>query len=154
MLDSDELLLLLLLLNFMSAELEEIIDSLESQLSAHIKEQRRLNRALPADKVRVRWSTFVEKISQDHFRKMFRMPLEGFSALCKKIEGRIGPEKFRSEDYLAHNSVTTKAPVPGEVRVALSISMLAGGSYLDLVPLFDVHASYLYASALRQKQRL
>jgi hypothetical protein len=34
--------------------------------------------------------------------------------------------------------------IAGEVKTAIAIRMLAGGSYLDLVPLFDVSISRLY----------
>ena len=38
-----------------------------------------------------------------------------------------------------------KSPlISGEVKCALSIRMLAGGSYLDLVPLFNVSSGHLY----------
>lgn len=74
------------------------------------------------------------------------MPLHAFSGLCKKISDKIGEEVFRSEAYLLEKGSMdrTVPPIQGEVKVAISIRMLAGGSYLDLVPLFDVSTSHLY----------
>jgi hypothetical protein len=34
--------------------------------------------------------------------------------------------------------------ISGQIKVAVSIRMLAGGSYLDLVPLFQISTSHLY----------
>jgi len=34
--------------------------------------------------------------------------------------------------------------IPGEIKVAISLRLLAGGSYLDFVPLFDVKTAHIY----------
>ncbi len=62
-----------------------------------------------------------------------------FDDLCRKISAKIGPDAFRAE-----SSDRRKGTVSGEIKVALSLRMLAGGSYLDLVPLFNVSVSGLY----------
>ena len=145
--DDYEMVLLLLLLQFTSVQLEQVLDELESVLSAHIREQRRLNRSLPADKVRVTWLSFVDRISELHFRRMFRMTIGWFNVLCQKIIWSIGEEVFRSEAHLLASSASREGATPltsGEVKVAASVRMLAGGSYLDLVPLFHVSTSSLY----------
>jgi hypothetical protein len=53
-----------------------------------------------------------------------------------------------SEEYTVEQKSRGKKVDPrslnGEVKVALSIRLLAGGSYLDLVPLFGVSTSHLY----------
>ena len=76
------------------------------------------------------------------------MKLEVFTELCRKTSMRIGKEEFRLEECLLETGTGrkdgTNSFIPGEVRVAVSIRMLAGGSYLDLVPLFDVSTSGLY----------
>ena len=143
--EDHEFILLLLLLQFVAAQQENAIGDLESLLASHIREQRRLNRSLPADKVRVTWSAFVDRITTVHFRRMFRMPIEAFNDLCQKLTAEIGEEEFRSEKYLAEASNGEPSTfISGEVKVGVCIRMLAGGSYLDLVPLFDVCKSYLY----------
>jgi hypothetical protein len=35
--------------------------------------------------------------------------------------------------------------ISGEVKVAVSLRILAGGSYLDLAPLFDVSTGHIYS---------
>jgi DDE superfamily endonuclease len=62
----------------------------------------------------------------------------------------VGVERFRSEEFLSRqdqefdDEERKVPPIPGEIKVAISIRMLAGGSYLDLVPLFEVSTSHLY----------
>jgi DDE superfamily endonuclease len=73
---------------------------------------------------------------------------------CTHISRSIGEERFRSEAFLAEKteeqeqifpSDERKIPlIAGEIKVAISIRMLAGGSYIDLVPLFHVSTSHLY----------
>ena len=147
MTDKLELLLLSLISQLFDLELYSVIDSLESLLTHHIREQRRLNRSLPVDKKRVTWSNFVSKISDQHFRRMFRMDATVFSKLCTVICEKVTEEEFRPEAYILEkkgNDEDQLKLIPGEVKVALSIRLMAGGSYLDLVPLFAVSKSHLY----------
>lgn len=143
-LDDGDLLLLVLVLQMLVAQLDSHVSKLESMLVSHIREQRRLCRSLPVDKVRVSWSSFCDRISEQHFRRMFRMEIPCFNALCAKIIAQIGEDIFRSESSIEKSSAQIVPPVSGEVKVALSIRMLAGGSYLDLVPLFSISTSALY----------
>jgi DDE superfamily endonuclease len=85
-------------------------------------------------------------LTPSHFRRMFRMKEESFNLLCKKLMERVGVEKFQPEepDNTAPNR--TIPPICGEVKVAVALRILAGGSYLDLIPLFDVSKSHLYKS--------
>jgi DDE superfamily endonuclease len=145
-----ELLMLLFVIEILQEQADNIVRTADSLLVRHIQEQRRLNRSLPADKIRPTWEGFSSRISPDHFRRMFRMPLDGFSALCRLFTKTLGEERFRPEDFLKGNSKQLyeegepNLPVPGEVKVAISIRFLAGGSYLDLVPLFHISTTYLY----------
>jgi DDE superfamily endonuclease len=75
---------------------------------------------------------------------MFRMTEPSFTGLCEKIMMRIGKVLFQPEDPNAVEADRTVPPICGEVKVAVCLRMLAGGSYLDLVPLFDVSKSHLY----------
>jgi DDE superfamily endonuclease len=142
-----EIQLLVFIVEILNWQLEELVEGLESILLMHIREQQRLNRALPQEKCRPTWEAFSSRIPSIHFRRMFRMTLESFSILCKNICKKVGEDKFRSEEFIANQGqgLDAKIPlIPGEIKVAISIRMLAGGSYLDLVPLFEVSTSHLY----------
>jgi len=74
--DEDEdvdLLFLLLLTTSMRQELDKSIDLLHSQLKEQIRLKKRLNRLPPKKKERTSWLQFNEKITDEHFRRMFRM---------------------------------------------------------------------------------
>lgn len=76
------------------------------------------------------------------------MKIDVFNCLCQKISDGMGADKFKwdasLEEVAANTQSRPTAPlIAGEVKVALSVRMLAGGSYLDLVPLFDVSIASL-----------
>ncbi len=75
------------------------------------------------------------------------MPLDAFVDLCEKTIGVTGEGEFRSDECpmssdLAKQSGTCPL-ISGEVKAAASVRMLAGGSHLDLVPLFGMSTSAL-----------
>ena len=142
--DSDDIVILTLVIQELQYLTEEVEDSISSILKEHIKEQRRLNRSLPLEKVRVTWQSFKDKVTPSHFRRMFRMTEDAFDTLCREICEKIGAEVFLPEDPHAKALDRTVPPIVGEVKVAITLRMLAGGSYLDLIPLFDVSQGYLY----------
>ena len=82
------------------------------------------------------------------------MTVDGFNGLCNVIIKKIGEERFASEEFIRTSAANRKKrsagnkrkipPIAGEIKVALSIRMLAGGSYLDIAPLFDVSKTSLY----------
>lgn len=142
------LLSLLLLLQFLAVKVSHIIEEMDSLLVVHLREQRRLNTSLLPNKVRASWQSFVGKISADHFRRMFRMKLDVFNVLCQKIKNGVGQSFLWDADLLAKGlyepeAATKSPPIAGEPKVAASIKMLAGGSYLDLIPLFGVKKTAL-----------
>jgi DDE superfamily endonuclease len=149
-----EIQLLLFIIQVLQCQLDDLVDGLESILLRHIREQQRLNRALPQEKQRPNWEAFSTRITDVHFRRMFRMNIDAFTNLCTHISRSIGQERFRSEAFLAEkredeeqifSSDERKIPlIAGEIKVAISIRMLAGGSYIDLVSLFHVSKSHLY----------
>jgi hypothetical protein len=148
--DDDDLQLLMLIVHLLNMQLDDLLEGLESVLMVHIREQHRLNRSLPNEKRRPTWDAFSNRISSTHFRRMFRMNLEAFTALCNRITKSVGVDRFRSEEYLSRQQEELDEDdriipyIPGEIKVAISLRMLAGGSYLDLVPLFEVSTSHLY----------
>jgi hypothetical protein len=109
---------------------------------------------------RRRWDEFKSKLTKRQFRRYFRMEVECFDDLAKKIENIIGEKKFKSELYLDkmrsgmvrdNNSSmdychrkSTGGFIPGELKLALTLRMLAGGSYMDLALLFETSFSTSY----------
>jgi len=143
----------LVLLTFFLLFAVEAVGLLEKeaseQLQNHIKEQRRLCRSLPLEKRRVTWTGFCNRVSDSHFRRQFRMSRRAFSNLCSTLSACIGEHTFRPEDglYSTSNAESLQRRgglVPGEVKVAISLRILAGGSYLDLSPLFEVSSAHIY----------
>lgn len=78
---------------------------------------------------------------------MFRMEEHAFKKkLCSLVCGQIGEDIFKPEAYIVEKkggSVADSKFITGEAKMTVSIRMLAGGSYLDLVPLSAVCSSHL-----------
>jgi DDE superfamily endonuclease len=79
------------------------------------------------------------------------MKKEWFICLACKIEEKVSPATFKSKTYLSSVLPHTHAAtctvggcISGEIKLALSIRMLAGASYLDLMLLYGVKSSSLY----------
>ncbi|KAL7506494.1 hypothetical protein ACHAXN_009688 [Cyclotella atomus] len=111
---------------------------------------------------RTSWSRFQSRLTDKQFRRYFRMERECFEHLCQQIIANVGEGAFKSEEYLhelkhgyvgidikntnianAHEH-STGGFVSGEVKLALTLRLLAGGSYMDLALLFDVGFSTAY----------
>jgi hypothetical protein len=98
------------------------------------------------------------------------MSKDCFFLLCDQIKSNVGEHVFRSEGYLhdlyrgrhiphpddgkyvrrmMNLALAAKAYqgdfISGEVKVALTLHLLAGGSYLDLSLIFETNASYALA---------
>ena len=100
-------------------------------------------------KERVLWTKVNEKISDNQFRRMFRMDRTCFSSLCQHIICSVGERKFKSEAYIDAflkgkdkmydaNVSTSGGYISGEVKVAVTLRLLAGGDALDLGVIFDI----------------
>ena len=116
-------------------------------------------------RVRPTWKKENERISDRMFYRLFRMKRPCFNALCDKIEEAVGREKFQSEAYLNelrsqghtnkvarmyNNSIGTNGEyIPGEVKVAMTLRILAGASYLDMFLWFNVNADHVRAISRR-----
>ena len=83
------------------------------------------------------------------------MPRECFDLLCKKIRANVGEDKFKSEEYLEDLTNSLAPPdsiatcrlrrlakahlndtggwISGEVKLAITLRMLAGGSFILIV---------------------
>mgnify|MGYP001810441820 CR=1 FL=1 len=143
-------LLLLTAFLLVAAELLDHIEQEEANaLKEHIKEQRRLCRSLPAEKTRPTWTGFCNRVSDSHFHRQFRMTRSAYTNFCSILCTAIGEDTFRPENWSqsARNSASHESRgglIPGEVKVAIALRILAGASYLDLMPLFDVSVPHIY----------
>jgi hypothetical protein len=81
---------------------------------------------------RKKWSEVLATIPDTPFKRMFRCNKEVFSRLLTIIQTKIDPTVFKSDDWIANNNKYNHA-ISGEVKIACTIRMLAGASYLDLL---------------------
>lgn len=107
-------------------------------------------------KPRIKWSVLSANFSDEKFRRTFRMTRECFQQLCFKIERAIGEKEFRSEDYLQDPSnyrdfrlykshmIRFGGYISGEIKLAITLRLLAGASYLDLELIFKVPNHTIY----------
>lgn len=123
----------------------------------NIKEKKRAAARNRKCRQRRSWAVFQHNLTDRQFRRYFRMERECFHYLCERIIENAGEGDFKSEDFLrdlkngntdakflhAHEH-TTGGFVCGEVKLALTLRLLAGGSYLDLALLFEVGFSTAY----------
>ena len=108
----------------------------------------------------IKWSEVQERISDVHFRWMFRMTRECFLLLCQKIIAKVGERSFLSEDYINSflegnyidydcskqiyqaQKITSGGFISGKIKLVITLHMLAGGSSLDLSVIFDISHSH------------
>ena len=108
-------------------------------------------------KTRYKWSDINLRISDNHFRRMFRMTRKCFELLSQTIINNIGANNFKSEEYIdlfldnefcplgnrshimyrAHCH-TCGGYISGEIKLAVTLRLLAGGDALDLSLIFDI----------------
>ena len=77
---------------------------------------------------------------------MFRMTKPCFNKLCTSIIDVVGEREFKSEQYLNNHisgfyiphNVGSGGYISGEVKLAISLHLLAGASYLDVEKIFHV----------------
>eukprot|EP00956_Cyclotella_meneghiniana_P038219 scaffold150376_cov62-Cyclotella_meneghiniana.AAC.3 len=132
-----------------------ILHYLRKKRIARMKRKAAANRPF---RQRRSWWRFRNSMSSNRFKRYFRMSKECFELLCEKIIENEGDDVFKSEDYLneqlynggresnlmrAHQE-TTGGFICGEIKLALTLRLLAGGSYLDLSLLFETGSSYAY----------
>ena len=105
------------------------------------------------------WAGFQWAMTDRQFRRYFRMLKGIFQVLCDKIEDIVGRDQFKSEaclDEMLHcddphrrrmliaNECTTGGFICGEVKLAITLRILGGGSPLDMALLFDTSFSNSY----------
>ncbi len=106
------------------------------------------------------WAIFMDDLSDKQFRRYFRMSKDLFNILCRRIEEIVGVHKFMSEDhlneimssphvdrsmniYFAH-AKSTGGVLPGEVKLASTLRILGGGTYMDMGMLFDTSFNHMH----------
>jgi hypothetical protein len=110
-------------------------------------------------KSRPTWASEMSRISDELFYRLFRMHRPCFNLLCNKIEKAVGKKKFKSEKYIndlkakGHSTKessmllaaieTSGDYIPGEVKVAMTLRILAGASYLDMFLWYNVDPDHV-----------
>jgi hypothetical protein len=152
--DAVDLAFFMLVLQLTKLQLEDLELDLLMILQAEEerKEQHKLGRSRPRKRDRRGWSAFASSLDDKVFRRMFRMPRDSFTTLCQRVESAVGRNVFRSEAYLSERRLpsthdATEALggiICGEVKLAVTIRMLAGASYLDLLNQYAVPTNTVY----------
>ena len=106
-------------------------------------------------KERVNWQEVSDRMGDYQFRRMFRMSRRCFQDLCFTIIGKVGESAFKSQAYIdaflkqtkmyVANEKTTAGYICGEIKLAITIRLLAGGDALDLAVIFDIYPTHLAA---------
>ena len=158
--DSDDAVdwaFLLLFLQMLSLQSLEIEECLREMLQDITEEGQREVRSMPQNRSRKPWYELVQTLDDKVFRRIFRMTRESFTILCSTIETTVGSVVFKSESWL--NSPARPSPsnsikgcayaplggiIPGEMKIAIMIRILAGASYLDVLMAFNVASSTVF----------
>jgi hypothetical protein len=103
------------------------------------------------------WEDFSNMLSDDLFRRMFRMPKLTFTRLCNEIKIAVGEDSFKSEAYVLCRgwgpgrertwcaNEFKGGLVPGKIKLAIAIRMLSGASYLDLMVTYGIAKCHVYS---------
>ena len=81
-----------------------------------------------------------------------------FKLLCEKIIGAVGIDELKSEEYIQelHDKISKTningkgspgrchSLICGEIKLAITLRMLAGSSYLDLMLQHDITHQHIY----------
>ena len=87
------------------------------------------------------------------FHQMFRMSKLCFNSLCDRLNDAVGHECFKSEDYLSSTKglsmyeshmLSSGGFISGEIKVAITLRFLGGGSYLDIEKIFHISFKSAY----------
>ena len=97
---------------------------------------------------RLQWHQEEQRFSERMFYRLFRMHRACFHCLCDEVEKKIGKDQFKSEKYLKDMESTKKptivsklyharkktvgSTISGEWKMAITLRMMAGSSYLDM----------------------
>ena len=126
---------------------------------AEVSETRSIAATMREARKRVPWKKEVECFDDIMFLRLFRMYKPCFYLLCTRIERVVGQDAFKSDDYLENLELlghsTPRSSVyqatmrssghyiSGEIKVALTLRYLAGGSYLDMYLWYNISPNHV-----------
>ena len=153
----EDLTILIPTLELIIAQLDQSDDILvnllaDLQYKQKLEERKRKRTPETRREKRKTFSEITSKLTEQHFRRMFRLPRASFYNLCTKIENNIGDQLFKSERKVRPTKQTQEATnfrggeISGELRIAIYLRMMAGASYLDIFMIYDVHNGRIYNS--------
>jgi DDE superfamily endonuclease len=106
-------------------------------LFSELSIQKPVHRAPAKRRRRLRFSQLEAMISDAEFTRAFRIPREAFHSLCRTLRLDL----FRDE---AHSARSRGDAIETAARLAVTLRMLTGASYLNLVMLFRVAKATIY----------
>ena len=106
---------------------------------------------------RVKFHEFSVMLAEVTFRGVFRMSKHSFHKLCIRVSNEIGENNFLPQALLDNIDRVYSIPyrlknlmigracdfggdISGEIKLAICIRILAGGSYWDIAPCWGVHS--------------
>ena len=119
---SKKLLSILLCLLLAKCHYDSIASAKSASLSAAALHRRK--------KRRIIWSEINDRISDNHFRRMFRMNRNCFQLLCQKIISTVGESKFKSEEYIAAFLVNPYSPLSLQSAKIHNAHCYTSGGYI------------------------
>jgi hypothetical protein len=113
-------------------------------------------------RVRKSWAAFSDWLTDRQFRRYFRMSKALFQQLVDEICAAVGAQEFKSEQYIqqridenllfpdysnnivkAHHD-STGGFVSGEIKLAITLRILGGATYLDCSLFFEVSFNHAH----------
>jgi DDE superfamily endonuclease len=82
----------------------------------------------------ISFDEFAERLSDRHFKRVFRMSRAHFYGICKLL----------TDSYRESGRVLGEAHLPVSVRLSMTLRWLAGGSYLDISLWHNITVSTFY----------
>lgn len=150
-----DLSIVMMLISCLQERLDAMVVSTANLLLLAEKEETRQNRTNPTTPkpLRQTWQAFETNFSDSSFRRTFQIHKNSFHKLCDVLENSVGDKVFKKDSFLLNNcdSNTLKATefkggtICGEIKLALTLRMLAGAAYLDMILIFQVVSSTVYS---------
>jgi hypothetical protein len=87
----------------------------------------------------------LQNYSDTEFRRRFRMSRDCFNVICEDIRPKVQPMTPIS---IARAVASSGSIVHAELRLAATLRILSGGSYLDAGDLFAIHPESIMRSSV------
>jgi hypothetical protein len=154
--DDFDLEIMLLLLQVMQASMHVITTKILVAMG-HVK-QESTSREKPFVSPRKTFHALSGSLPSIQFRRTFRMHKDSFLKLSDLIESSVGQAVFKSEEWLCSSAPSQEKKkavsnlgtdalggiLSGELKLAITIRLLAGASYLDVLMIFGISKTSLY----------